>query len=160
MTTVYDFEAKSIDGQLVPLKQWQGKVLVIVNVASQCGFTPQYQGLQQLYKSYNAEGLTVLGFPCNQFRSQEPGTDKDIADFCDLKFKVTFPMFSKVEVNGQGTHPLFAFLKKKAPGVLGTEMIKWNFTKFLVDRSGNVVKRYAPTDTPESMAQDIVALLK
>src|SRR5690606_15072107 len=138
---------------------YQGKVLLIVNVASKCGFTPQYTGLEELYRKYRGQGLVVLGFPCNQFGSQEPGDEAEIRQFCSLNYDVSFPMFAKVDVNGDQAHPLFRFLKKEGRGVLGTEAIKWNFTKFLVDRDGQVVRRYAPTDTPERIEKDLAAVL-
>jgi glutathione peroxidase len=154
MTTAYDFTAKDINGKQQKLSQYEGKPLVIVNTASQCGFTPQYKGLQALYDKYHAQGLEVLGFPCNQFGAQEPGDEAEIASFCDLNYGVTFPLFAKVDVNGDGTHPLFEHLKKAAPGLLGSEAIKWNFTKFLVSPDGSV-KRFAPNDEPAAMAKDI-----
>lgn len=159
MTTVYDFSAKNIKGEDVPLSNYAGKVLLIVNTASKCGFTPQYKGLQSLYSDLQGQGLEVLGFPCNQFGAQEKGSDDEIAGFCDLNFGVNFPLFSKIEVNGDGTHPLYTYLKEAAPGVLGSQKIKWNFTKFLVNKKGEVVKRYAPTTKPEDIAADIQALL-
>jgi glutathione peroxidase len=144
------------DGTLAP---YQGKVLLVVNTASQCGFTPQYKGLEELYRRFQERGLVVLGFPCDQFGHQEPGTADEIATFCETSFGVTFPMHAKIEVNGSGAHPLFVRLKEKAPGLLGTKAIKWNFTKFLVDRSGHVVERYAPNVAPEAIAPDIEKLL-
>ena len=159
MTKIYDFEIKTIDGKLKKLEAFRGKTLLIVNTASQCGFTPQYEGLNRLYKEYQAKGLVVLGFPCNQFGNQEPGTDTEIAQFCDLNFKVEFPLFSKVDVNGPNEAPLFGFLKAAAPGLLGTKAIKWNFTKFLVDSQGEVIERFAPTDTPEKIENRISKLL-
>jgi len=141
------------------LADFRGQVLLIVNVASECGFTPQYVGLEALYRQYKNAGFSVLGFPCNQFGAQEPGTADEIRDFCTSRFDVTFPMFARIEVNGPNAHPLFQFLKKERKGVLGTEAIKWNFTKFLVDRNGCVVKRYAPRDTPEKISTDLAALL-
>ena len=152
---VYDFKAKAIDGQETPLSDFKGKVLLIVNVASQCGFTPQYQGLEALYQKYGDKGLVLLGFPCNQFGSQEPGSEAEIQRFCQLNFGVTFPLFAKIDVNGEKAHPLYVYLKEQLPGVLGSESVKWNFTKFLVDRQGNPLKRYASTDTPESLRGDI-----
>jgi glutathione peroxidase len=157
--TLYDIEAQTIDGATRPLRDYAGKVLLIVNVASKCGFTPQYEGLEALYKKYADRGLVVLGFPCNQFGAQEPGAESEIAAFCSTTYGVNFPMFAKVDVNGEKAHPLYKLLKHDAPGLLGSEAIKWNFTKFLVDRSGKVVRRYAPTDTPPSIAKDIEALL-
>jgi len=159
MTSLHDLSARAIDGAERPLGDFRGQVLLIVNVASQCGFTPQYAGLEALYRKYGARGFAVLGFPCDQFGHQEPGSEEEIRDFCSLKYDVTFPLFSKVEVNGAGAHPLFVHLKSAAKGLLGTESIKWNFTKFLIDRDGQVVKRFAPTDTPVSLERDIEALL-
>ena len=149
----------TLDGQTVALSDFAGRVLLIVNVASRCGFTPQYAGLEALYRQYQDRGLTVLGFPCDQFGHQEPGDAAQIAQFCSLNYEVSFPMFAKVEVNGAGAHPLYQWLKKEAPGLLGTEAIKWNFTKFLIDAQGRVVRRFAPTDTPASLAQHIEPLL-
>ncbi len=157
--TVYDFEASDIQGRSVPLSQYQGKVLLIVNTASACGFTPQYKGLQALYEQYAAKGLVVLGFPCNQFGAQEKGSDEEIARFCDLNFGVSFPLMHKIEVNGSAAHPLYRWLTTQAPGVLGTKAIKWNFTKFLLGRDGQVIRRYAPQDKPEKLAADIEAAL-
>jgi glutathione peroxidase len=157
--SIYQFSATTITGESVSLEQFKNQVLLIVNTASRCGFTPQYEGLQQLYATLGDEGLTVLGFPCNQFAQQESGTNEDIKSFCDLKFGVTFPMFAKIEVNGDSADPLYKYLKKEAPGIFGTEAVKWNFTKFLVDRSGRVVKRYSPSDAPQAIAADIKALL-
>ena len=159
MTTVYDFEALTITGQSVPLDQYKGKPLLIVNTASACGFTPQFAGLEELHKTYGAKGLVVLGFPCNQFGSQDKGSNDEIAEFCQLNYGVSFPMMAKIDVNGSGAHPLYQWLSKEAPGLLGSKAIKWNFTKFLVGRDGQVIKRYAPTDTPKSMAKDIEAVL-
>ena len=153
--SVYDFEATDIQGRSTPLSQYQGKVLLIVNTASACGFTPQYKGLQALHEQYADRGLVVLGFPCNQFGAQEKGTDDEIASFCELNFGVSFPLFKKVDVNGSDAHPLFVQLKKRAPGLLGSQGIKWNFTKFLIGRDGQVIQRYAPQDKPESLAADI-----
>jgi glutathione peroxidase len=149
--TVYDFTAKNIKGEEVPLDRLRGKVLLIVNTASKCGFTPQYEGLQELYSELKDEGLEILGFPCNQFGAQEPGSESDIQEFCQLNYGVSFPMFAKVDVKGDDADPLFKYLSKEAPGILGSKSIKWNFTKFLVDRNGNVVSRFAPTDKPESI---------
>ena len=157
--SIHDFKATTITGQTQPLDAFRGKVLLIVNVASQCGFTPQYAGLEALYRKHRAEGLEVLGFPCNQFGSQEPAGESEIAQFCETHFGVSFPMFSKIDVNGPNTHPLYAWLKSAEPGILGTEAIKWNFTKFLIGRDGKVIKRYAPTSTPESIEADVVAAL-
>ena len=159
MTDIYDFEAKAIDGSTVPLAEFRDKVLLIVNTASKCGFTPQYEGLEALQKQYGARGFSVLGFPCNQFGSQEPGDEAEIANFCKLTYDVDFPMFAKVDVNGDGASPLFQALKKAAPGLLGSEGIKWNFTKFLVDRHGVVVDRFAPTTKPEALTGEIEKLL-
>lgn len=156
--SIYEFNALNNKGEEVALKDYQGKVLLIVNTASKCGFTPQYAGLQDLYKKYEGK-LEVLAFPCNQFGSQEPGDDSEIAEFCDLQFNISFPLFSKVDVNGDGTHPLFKYLKEEAPGLLGSKKIKWNFTKFLVDKEGKVVNRYAPTTKPEELVKDIEKLL-
>lgn len=156
---MYDFEALSIDGRAVALKDFQGKVLLIVNTASACGFTPQFAGLEKLHDSYGPQGLVVLGFPCNQFGAQDAGSNVEIAGFCQLNYGVTFPMMAKIEVNGAGAHPLYQWLKAEAPGLLGSQSIKWNFTKFLLGRDGRVLKRYAPTDTPERMTKDIQAAL-
>jgi glutathione peroxidase len=155
MASIYDFSVKDIAGKAVKLDRYRGKVLLIVNTASECGFTPQYKGLEALYEKLHGKGLEVLGFPCNQFGGQEPGSEKEIAQFCELNYGVTFPMFAKVDVNGAKAAPLYKYLKSEQPGLLGSEAIKWNFTKFLVDREGNVVKRYAPNDTPESLAGDV-----
>ena len=154
-----DITLNTIDGTPTTLAEYIGKVLLIVNVASKCGFTPQYTGLEQLYQRYKDQGFVVLGFPCDQFGNQEPGDEAEIAQFCSLIYDVTFPMFAKVNVNGDDAHPLFKQLKKAAPGLLGSEGIKWNFTKFLVDPAGKTVKRYAPTDTPASLAKTIETLL-
>jgi glutathione peroxidase len=159
MSTVYDFSAKTIDGRQQSLQDFKGKVLLVVNVASECGFTPQYAGLEALYREHRGQGFAVLGFPCNQFGAQEPGDEAQIKQFCDTRFQVSFPMFAKVDVNGPETHPLYAFLKSAEPGVLGTEAIKWNFTKFLVGRDGRVVKRYAPATKPEAIETDVRAAL-
>jgi glutathione peroxidase len=157
--SIYNIPVKTIDGKETTLAQWQDKVLLIVNVASKCGFTSQYKGLEDLYEKYKSKGLVIMGFPCNQFGAQEPGTEKDIQQFCSLTYNVTFPMFAKVDVNGANTHPLYAFLKKAEPGILGTEGIKWNFTKFLVNKKGEVLKRYASATTPESLDKEIAELL-
>jgi glutathione peroxidase len=159
MTTVYDFTAQTISGDDVSLSDYRGKVLLIVNTASKCGFTPQYEGLEALYRDLKDRGLVVLGFPCNQFGSQEPGSSEEIASFCNLTYDVSFPMFAKVDVNGPEASPLFAWLKETAPGLLGTTAIKWNFTKFLVDREGQVVDRFASAATPDAIRQDIEALI-
>lgn len=155
---VYDFEAVDINGNTRPLADFKGKVLLIVNTASACGFTPQYAGLETLYEKYSAD-FAVLAFPCNQFGAQEQGDSEEIKNFCDLRFNIRFPLFEKIEVNGDGAHPLYKYLKEALPGVLGTEMIKWNFTKFLIDRDGNPVKRFAPNDKPEDIEGDIKALI-
>jgi glutathione peroxidase len=155
-----DFSAKDIQGQPVDLNQYLGKIVVVVNTASHCGFTPQYKGLEALYQQYQARGLTILGFPCNQFGLQEPGDAASIATFCERNFGVTFPLFNKIDVNGAKAHPLFEFLKTHAPGILGTELIKWNFTKFLIKQDGTVFKRYAPNTEPEELIEDIEFLLK
>jgi glutathione peroxidase len=159
MTNVHDFSARAIDGVDRSLAEYKGKVLLIVNVASKCGFTPQYTGLEALQRKFADRGFAVLGFPCDQFGHQEPGNEEEIRKFCSLNYDVTFPMFAKIEVNGAGAHPLYEHLKSSAKGVLGTEGIKWNFTKFLIDRDGRVVRRYAPTDKPESLVSDIEVLL-
>jgi glutathione peroxidase len=159
MTSVYDFEALTIGGKSVPLSRYQGKPLLIVNTASACGFTPQFAGLEALHKTYGARGLVVLGFPCNQFGAQDKGSNDEIAAFCQLNYGVSFPMMAKIDVNGADAHPLYQWLSKEAPGLLGSKAIKWNFTKFLVGRDGQVINRYAPTDTPESLAGDIEAVL-
>lgn len=154
-----DFQITTLQGDSVNLQQYLGKVLLIVNTASNCGFTPQYQGLEQLYQQFHQQGLEVLGFPCNQFGHQEPGSADEIGSFCEKNFGVTFPLFAKIEVNGAHTHPLYQHLKSAAPGILGSEAIKWNFTKFLIRRNGTVFKRYAPQTTPQELIQDIQALL-
>jgi glutathione peroxidase len=160
--TVYAYSAETLDGQPKSLAEFRGKVLLIVNTASQCGFTPQYAGLEQLHRSYKDQGLAVLGFPCNQFGSQEPGAAEEIGTFCERNYGVSFPMFAKIDVNGENAHPLYRFLKKEKPGLLGPlggGAIRWNFTKFLVDRNGKIVGRYASTTKPESLAKDIEKLL-
>jgi len=159
MTSVYDFSARDIDGNERSLADYRGKTLLIVNVASKCGFTPQYTGLEALWRTGQDKGLVVLGFPCDQFGHQEPGDEAEIRNFCSTSYDVSFPLFSKIEVNGQGAHPLYKWLKSEGKGILGSEAIKWNFTKFLVDGDGQVVKRYAPTDTPEKIGKDIQAQL-
>ena len=159
MGTISDFSAKDIDGREKTLADYKGKVLLVVNTASKCGFTPQYTGLEELQKKYAAKGFDVLGFPCDQFGHQEPGDENEIKNFCSLNYDVSFPMFAKIEVNGPNTHPLYQWLKGEKAGVLGTEAIKWNFTKFLIGRDGSVVKRYAPTDTPAKIEKDIAKLL-
>jgi glutathione peroxidase len=158
-TTAYDFETQSIDGRPVSLKEYAGKVLLVVNTASACGFTPQFGGLQLLHERYKDRGLVVVGFPCNQFGSQDPGSNAEIGQFCERNFGVSFPMMSKVDVNGSKADPLFKWLTTEAPGLLGIKAIKWNFTKFLVGKDGRVVKRYAPQDAPESLSKDIEAAL-
>jgi len=158
-STVYDFEARDIGGRMQSLADYRGKVLLIVNLASECGFTPQYAGLEALQRKYAGRGFTLLGFPCNQFGAQEPGSEDQIKSFCESRFDVTFPLFAKIDVNGTATHPVYAYLKSAEPGLLGSEAIKWNFTKFLVGRNGKVVKRYAPTTKPEAIAVDIEAQL-
>ena len=159
MATVYDFDAKTLDGKPARLADFQGKVLLIVNTASECGFTPQFSGLEALHERYRDRGFAVLGFPCNQFGEQEPGSAEQIGAFCQKNYGVTFPMFEKIDVNGDRAHPLYKWLKQSAPGLLGSERIKWNFTKFLLDRNGQVKARYAPVTKPEQLAQDIEALL-
>jgi glutathione peroxidase len=159
MASVYDFTVKNIRGKDVKLDAYKGKPLLIVNTASECGFTPQYKGLETLYQKYHGKGLEILGFPCNQFGAQEPGTEKEIESFCEVNYGVTFPLFAKVDVNGDNAAPLYRHLKKSKPGLLGSEAVKWNFTKFLVDRNGNVVERYAPNAEPESITGDIEKLL-
>ena len=159
MSNVYQFEAKSLSGQPVPLADYRGKVLLIVNTASKCGFTPQYEGLEKLWRTYKDRGLAVVGFPCNQFGAQEPGDAAEIANFCSLTYDVSFPMMKKIDVNGPAAHPLYVWLKHQKKGLLGTEGIKWNFTKFLVGRDGEVKARFAPTDKPESLASAIEAAL-
>jgi glutathione peroxidase len=156
---VYDFEAKTIEGKDQKLAAYKGKTLLVVNVASKCGFTPQYKGLEELYRQYKDKGLVVLGFPCDQFGHQEPGDEAEIKNFCSLTYDVSFPMFAKIKVNGDQAHPLYKYLKSQEKGFLGTEFIKWNFTKFLIDEKGEVVKRYAPTDTPKAIAKDLAAML-
>jgi glutathione peroxidase len=156
---VNDFSARALDGTEQSLANYRGKVLLIVNVASRCGFTPQYSGLEALFRKYKDRGFSVLGFPCNQFGSQEPGNADEIRQFCSLNYDVTFPLFGKIDVNGDGAHPLYQYLKQEKPGVLGTTAIKWNFTKFLVGRDGNVIKRYGPNDAPADIDADIAAAL-
>jgi glutathione peroxidase len=156
---IYGFSAQTLDGKDVPLAEYRGKVLLVVNTASKCGFTPQYAGLETLYEQFKERGLVVLGFPCNQFGAQEPGSADDIAQFCELNYGVTFPIFAKIDVNGSDAHPLFKFLKSEQSGILGTEGIKWNFTKFLIDREGKVVDRYAPKTAPAELAPYIEKLL-
>jgi glutathione peroxidase len=158
MPNVFEFSAKLNNGEEKPLADYRGKVLLVVNTASKCGFTPQYKGLEELYQKLHAQGLEILGFPCDQFGHQEPGTDDDIKSFCELNYGVTFPLFAKIEVNGDGAHPLYKFLKSQAGGILG-EGIKWNFTKFLVSREGQVLERYAPITTPAGLEADVVKAL-
>ena len=157
--TIYSISVKKNDGSNMVLDKYRGKVLLIVNVASQCGFTPQYEGLEAIYRQYKEKGLEILGFPCNQFGRQEPGNDEEIKNFCSLNYDVTFPLFAKIEVNGESAHPLYQYLKTKQKGILGTEAIKWNFTKFLVDRNGQIVKRFAPKTTPAELEKEIKSLL-
>jgi len=159
MTTVYDFKARGLDGKDVDLKEYRGQVLLIVNTASECGFTPQYKGLEAVYEQFRDKGVAVLGFPCNQFGSQEPGSSAEISTFCENNYAVTFPLFDKIEVNGSNAHPLFKHIKSEAPGLMGTEAIKWNFTKFLVRKDGHVYKRYAPQTEPKELMKDIEKLL-
>ena len=159
MTTVFDFSAEDAKGDNVALENFRGKVLLIVNTASKCGFTPQYEGLEKLQTDYHEKGFEVLAFPCNQFGKQEPGSNEEIVEFCTTRFSATFPIFSKIDVNGADTHPLYAWLKQQAKGIMGTERIKWNFTKFLINRQGEVVKRYGSQAKPEQIADDIAALL-
>jgi glutathione peroxidase len=159
MQSIYDFSAHSLSGEEKSLNDFRGKVLLVVNVASKCGFTPQYDGLEALYRTYGAKGFAVLGFPCNQFGGQEPGSESEIANFCTASYGVSFPMFAKIDVNGAQSHPIYRFLKSAKKGLLGTQAIKWNFTKFLIDRQGNVAARFGPTTSPEALAKDIEALL-
>jgi len=159
MSTVYDFEAQQISGKPVALSKFKDKVMLIVNTASACGFTPQFAGLEELHQTYGTKGLVVLGFPCNQFGAQDKGSNGEIAEFCQLNYGVSFPMMAKIDVNGAQAHPLYQWLASEAPGLLGSKSIKWNFTKFLVGKDGSVLKRYAPTDTPASLAKDIEAAL-
>ena len=155
MDTIYSFNVKTIDGKSIALEDYKGQLLLIVNTASQCGFTPQYAGLESLYQIFQDQGFTVLGFPCNQFGQQEPGTSQEIAGFCDSHYGISFPLFEKVEVNGQNAHPLFIYLKSAAPGILGSQTVKWNFTKFLVDRDGIAIKRYPSLVTPSMIQKDL-----
>jgi glutathione peroxidase len=159
MTTIYDFSATALSGEEIPLSDFRGKALLIANTASQCGFTPQYSGLEALHREFGSRGFSVLGFPCNQFGHQEPGDAEEIQTFCSTNYDVSFPLFAKIEVNGARAHPLYEFLKKAKPGVLGSEAIKWNFTKFLIDRNGMVVERYAPMTKPDDIKPDIEKLL-
>lgn len=158
-TRIHDIEVETLQGKVKKLGEHAGKVMLIVNTASECGFTPQFAGLEKLFEQYSAKGLVVLGFPCNQFGGQEPGNEAAIGEFCSLNYDVSFPMFAKVDVNGDNAHPLYRYLKKSAPGLLGSEGIKWNFTKFLLNRKGEVTKRYAPATTPDAIAEDIETLL-
>ena len=157
--SIYEYQVKSNSGELVSLEQYRGKTLLIVNVASQCGFTPQYQGLEAVYQKFKGRGLEILAFPCNQFGNQEPGTDQEIKSFCETRYQVSFPLFGKIEVNGKNADPLYGFLKSEGKGILGSEAIKWNFTKFLVDKTGQVVRRFAPLEKPEKIIPDIEAIL-
>jgi glutathione peroxidase len=159
MPSIYDFDASNISGQSVPLSQYKGHPLLIVNTASACGFTPQFAGLQELHQRYGGQGLVVLGFPCNQFGGQDPGSNDEISSFCQLNYGVDFPMMAKIDVNGGDAHPLYKWLCAEAPGLLGSKAIKWNFTKFLVGKDGQVLKRYAPQDNPASLGKDIEAAL-
>lgn len=159
MSDIYDFEALSIDAKPIALEQFRGQVMLIVNTASACGFTPQFAGLEKLHQTYGDRGLAVLGFPCNQFGSQDPGSNDEIGAFCQRNYGVSFPMMSKIDVNGADAHPLYRWLTAEAPGILGSKAIKWNFTKFLVGKDGRVIKRYAPQDAPEKLAKDIEAAL-
>jgi glutathione peroxidase len=159
MTSIYDFEVRRITGEAAPMSAYEGKVLLVVNTASACGFTPQYEGLEELYRKHKDRGFEVLGFPCNQFGHQEPGDEATIASFCKTHFDVSFPMHQKVDVNGDAAHPLFVHLKEEAPGLLGSKSVKWNFTKFLVDRTGKVVKRFAPQTKPAELEAEVAALL-
>ena len=155
MPSIYDFTVNDIHGKPVKLDRYRDRVMLVVNTASNCGFTPQYKGLEALYEKFHGKGLEILGFPCNQFGGQEPGSEQEIAQFCELNYGVTFPLFAKVDVNGEHAAPVYKYLKSEKPGLLGSEAIKWNFTKFLVDRNGNVVKRYAPNEEPAAIAGDI-----
>ena len=157
--SIYDFEAKAINGKDIPLAAFKGKVMLIVNTASKCGFTPQFGGLEELHKTYAGKGLAVLGFPCNQFGSQDPGADGEIAEFCQVNYGVSFPMMGKIDVNGPNAHSLYKWLSAEAPGLLGSKSIKWNFTKFLVGKDGQVIKRYAPLDKPANLVKDVEAAL-
>lgn len=156
---IYDYSANTIEGNEKSLQEYRGKALLIVNTASKCGFTSQYKGLEQLYRDFKDRGFVILGFPCNQFLNQEPGTEEEIATFCQTNYEVSFPLFAKIDVNGDAAHPLYQYLKEQAPGLMGSRAIKWNFTKFLVDREGRVIKRYAPQDTPESIRREIEAII-
>jgi glutathione peroxidase len=160
MQNIYDFSAKSIYGKEISMIGFEGKALIIVNTASKCGLTPQYEGLETLYQKYKDEGLVILGFPCNQFGNQEPGNEQSISESCLLNYGVSFPMFSKIDVNGKNAHPIFKYLKKTLPGIFGTEGIKWNFTKFIIDKNGKPVKRFSPWTKPEAMEKDVLKILK
>ena len=157
--TVYDFSAKTITGEEKSLRDYEGKVLLIVNVASKCGFTPQYKGLQSVYEKYKEQGFEILGFPCNQFGGQEPGTEEDITSFCELNYGVSFPMFAKVDVKGEGAHPLYIYMTEQAPGIFGMKAVKWNFTKFLIGRDGKVIDRFAPKTKPADLEKEIEKIL-
>lgn len=157
--TVYEYSGRTLKGEDVSLENFKGKVLLVVNTASKCGFTPQYKGLEAMYEKYKEKGFEILGFPCNQFGKQEPGDSEAISEFCELNFGVSFPLFQKIEVNGPNTHPLYQHLKSEAPGLLGSQAVKWNFTKFLVNQEGRVLKRFAPTDTPEKIEKEVAKLL-
>lgn len=159
MSKIYDIEVTDINNQNISLAEFKGKSLLIVNVASKCGFTPQYEGLEKIYQENKDKGLVILGFPCNQFGKQEPGNEEEIKNFCSLTYNVTFPMFKKIDVNGDETHPLYSFLKEELPGLMGSKAIKWNFTKFFIQKDGTPYKRYAPTDKPESILNEIAGLL-
>lgn len=159
MTSIYDFSADLLNGKEQPLADYEGKVILIVNTASKCGFTPQFEGLEKLYGDLKDKGLVIAGFPCNQFGAQDPGSDEQIGEFCQINYGVSFPMFSKIDVNGPKADPLYKYLKAEKPGLMGSQRIKWNFTKFLVNRDGKVVKRFAPTDTPSAIRKSIEALL-
>jgi glutathione peroxidase len=159
MANIYDFEARQIDGKTVPLKKFKGKVLLIVNTASACGYTPQFGGLEKLHQAYGKKGLVVLGFPCNQFGEQDPGDNQEIAQFCQVNYGVSFPMMAKIDVKGPSADPLYQWLSAEAPGLLGSKAIKWNFTKFLIGKDGTVIKRYAPADAPSGLAKDIETAL-
>ncbi|WP_026592184.1 glutathione peroxidase [Bacillus sp. UNC437CL72CviS29] len=158
--TVYDFSAKTITGEEKSLREYEGKVLLIVNVASKCGFTPQYKGLQAIYEKYKEQGFEILGFPCNQFGGQEPGTEEEITSFCELNYGVSFPMFAKVDVKGDSAHPLYTYMMEQAPGILGMKVVKWNFTKFLIGRDGKVIDRFAPQTKPEELGKEIERVLR
>ena len=159
MAELYDFDATALDGKEVDLDDYRGKVVLVVNVASKCGFTPQYEGLEELYRQYKDKGFEILGFPCNQFGAQEPGDAAEIANFCSTTYDVTFPMFAKVDVNGDDAHPLYKWMKGQKKGLAGTRNIKWNFTKFLIDRDGNVIERFGPQDKPEAIAKHVAAII-